>query len=259
MKETKLSLYELTRNFWDFCFENPDLVKPNDIALYFFILEHNNRLGWKTKFGLPTSMAMEATSIKSYNTYKASRERLVEWGFILMVQESKNQYSSCIVAVSKFDKANNKALDKALTKHSTTHSESTIQSSDQSTLQITDSIDKQINNITNKQEEEENHTPSYLQRYLIEIEEVEEFLNSDQKWKEEVCMQNQITTSELETHINSFVKLIRLRGETSKTPKDAKGHFVNWYNQENQKSKNGTIKNDRRNIPGIGSHAIETL
>jgi hypothetical protein len=251
MKETKLSLYELTRNFWDFCFENPDLVKPNDIALYFFILEHNNRLGWKTKFGLPTSMAMEATSIKSYNTYKASRERLVDWGFIIMVQESKNQYSSCIVAVSKFDKANNKALDKALMKHSTTHNESSVQSND--------SIDKQINNTTTIQGEEENHPPPYSQRFLIEIEELEEFLNSDQKWKEEVCMQNEITTSELETHIISFVKLLRLRGETSKTPRDAKGHFVNWYNQENQKSKNGTIKNDRRNIPAIGSHAIETL
>ena len=234
-KETKFTLYELTRNFWDFCFENPDLVKPNEIALYFFILEHNNRLGWKIKFGLPTSMAMEATSIKSYNTYKASRERLVKWGFIIMVQESKNQYSSCIIAVSKIDKANNKALDKALTKHSIKHSESTVQS----TIQITDSIDKQYNNITSKQEREES-PPQIYPRFLLEIEEVENFLKSEQQWVETICIQNSKNIEQVNSLIEEFVKVLKGRGETQKTPKDAKEHFYNWNNQNGKNSKNNS-------------------
>lgn len=223
-KETKFTLYELTRNFWDFCFENPDLVKPNEIALYFFILEHNNRLGWKIKFGLPTSMAMEATSIKSYNTYKASRERLVKWGFIIMVQESKNQYSSCIIAVSKIDKANNKALDKALTKHSIKHSESTVQS----TIQITDSIDKQYNNITSKQEREES-PPQIQRRFLLEIEEVEEYLLSEIEWKTtRIATPLNLNIEKVDFLIKEFSETLKGRGEEQKTPADAKSHFYNW-------------------------------
>ena len=53
--------YDLSRKFWDWSFENPEKVKPNHSALYFFIIEHCNRLGWKKKFGLPTTMAFEGT------------------------------------------------------------------------------------------------------------------------------------------------------------------------------------------------------
>ncbi len=106
--------YELSRNFVDFGFENPEKIKPNHYAVYFFSIEHCNRLGWKDKFGLPTTMVMEAVGIKSYNTYTKTLAELVEWGFIKMVQKSKNQHSSNIVALSNFDKALVKALDKAL-------------------------------------------------------------------------------------------------------------------------------------------------
>ncbi len=136
--------YELSREFFDWCFENPDLVTPSHIAVYFFAMEHCNRLGWKKKFGFPTTMAMEAVGIKSYNTYKKIMTDLVDWGFLIMVEKSKNQYSSNVIAISKIDKANTKALDKALTKHSTKQSKSTVQS--------IDSIDKQYNNETKEQE-----------------------------------------------------------------------------------------------------------
>jgi hypothetical protein len=51
-----------------------------------------------------------------------------------LIEKSKNQYSSNIIALSNFNKAHNKALDKALIKHVTKQRESI------------DSIDKQINN-----------------------------------------------------------------------------------------------------------------
>jgi len=111
------------------------MIKPNHTALYFFAIEHCNRLGWKEKFGFPTTMAMEAIGIKSYNTYINTLNDLVEYGFIKMIEKSKNQYSANIIALSNNDKALNKALDKALIKHSTKQSESTVQS--------IDSIDKQ--------------------------------------------------------------------------------------------------------------------
>jgi hypothetical protein len=137
--------YELSRNWFDWCFENPEKIKPNHTALYFFAVEHCNRLGWKKKYGMPTTMAMEAIGIKSYNTYINTLNDLVEWGFVEMIQRSKNQYSANIVALSNFDKALDKALDEALIKHASKQSESI------------DSIDKQE---TSKQINNEQKPPS---------------------------------------------------------------------------------------------------
>lgn len=140
-----MNVYDLSRNFWDFAFENPDKIKPNHGAMYFFAIEHCNRLGWKERFGFPTVMAMEAIGIKSYNTFINTLKELVEFGFIEMIEKSKNQYSSNIIALSNFNEARNKALDKALIKHGTKQSEST----GQSTVESIDSINKQIYNTTN--------------------------------------------------------------------------------------------------------------
>ena len=138
-----MNIYDLSRNFFNFSFENPEKIKPNHIAIYFFAVEHCNRLGWKQKFGLPTTMVMEAIGIKSYTTYINSLNDLVSYGFIKMIEKSKNQYSSNIVALSNFDKAHDKALDKALIKHTSKHMVKQCES--------TVSIDKQIYNNTNTQ------------------------------------------------------------------------------------------------------------
>ena len=144
----KLNVYDLSRNFWDFAFENPSKIKPTHCALYFFAIEHCNRLGWKEEFGLPTSMVIEAIGIKSYSVYKKTFDELVEFGFIEVAQYSKNQYSSNIIALKENCKANDKAnckahdkaLDKALSKHVSKH------------LQSNMSINRQIHNNTNIQE-----------------------------------------------------------------------------------------------------------
>jgi 5-bromo-4-chloroindolyl phosphate hydrolysis protein len=142
-KDIALNIYDLSRSWFDFCFSNPEKISPNHTALLFFAIEHCNRLGWKPKFGLPTLMAKEAIGIKSYTTYSKTLTDLVVWGFIIMVETSKNQYSSNIVALSKNMKAHGKALDKAMIKHVSKQVESTCES--------IDSIDKQIYNNTSIQ------------------------------------------------------------------------------------------------------------
>jgi hypothetical protein len=146
-----MDIFQLYRDFWDYTFNNPDKIKPNDIAIYSFAIEHCNRLGWKKKFGFPTTMAMEATGIKSYSVYKKHFDNLIDCGFFEIIEFSKNQYSSNIIALKENYKANDKAqykaLDKALIKHGTKQSESTVQS----TVQSIDSITKQLNNRTNEQ------------------------------------------------------------------------------------------------------------
>jgi len=144
-----MNSYELSRAWFDFCYENPEKIKPNHTALYFFCIEHCNRLGWKEKFGLPTTMAKEAIGIKSYNTYINTLRDLVDWKFIKMIEVSKNQYSANIIALSNFNKALNKALDKALIKHASKQSESTVESIDSIDKQVT-SNKKQLNKVTPK-------------------------------------------------------------------------------------------------------------
>lgn len=122
--------YFYSRLWFDFSFENNDIITPTHTAMYLWFVELNNRMGWSEKFASPASQTMAAIGLKSYNTYKKIFDELVKFGFIIVVTASKNQYSACIVALSKFDKAHNKALDKALTKHMTKQSESTHQSTD---------------------------------------------------------------------------------------------------------------------------------
>lgn len=122
--------YELSRIWFDWCFENPEKISPNHSALYFFAIEHCNRLGWRKKFGFPTEMVKDAIGIKSYNTYIKTLNDLVNWGFIEMIERSKNQYSANIVALVNFDKALDKALDKAIKKHASKQGKSTGESID---------------------------------------------------------------------------------------------------------------------------------
>ena len=138
-----MNSYELSRAWFDFTFDNPDKIKPIHVAIYFFAIEHCNRLGWKKKFGFPTSMVLEATGIKSYSSYKKHFDEIVVFGFFKVHEYSKNQFSSNVIELTLNVKASAKALDKALSNHlqkqSTKHSQSTV------------SIDKQLNNITTKQ------------------------------------------------------------------------------------------------------------
>lgn len=118
--------YKLSRQWFDWCFENPDKIKPVHSAMYFFIIEHCNRLWWKEKFWLPMEMTKDAIGISNYRTYSNTLSDLIEWWFIKEIQKSKNQYSSTIIAIVENTEANTKALDKALQKHSQKQSISTV-------------------------------------------------------------------------------------------------------------------------------------
>ena len=132
--------YDLTRNWFNFKFENQDKVKAIHTDFYIYLVDQWNRLGQKSNFGLPTSMTMQVLGIGSYNTYKKVLEELISFGFIILEKESKNQHQSKLIALSKTDKALDKALDKA-----------TIKATDKALDKATDTIDKQLNKGTKEQ------------------------------------------------------------------------------------------------------------
>lgn len=210
MKE--LNIYDLMKGWFDFCYENPEKINPNHSALYFFILSHCNRLGWKKKFGLPTTMAKEAIGIKSYNTYIKCLYDLVDFDFIKMVEKSKNQYSTNIIALSKFDKALDKALDKASVKHLTKQSESTVQSKCSIIIPSTNIL---INQFTN------NNNGEFLKECLTEP-----------SWCELICMRHKINPENLLSVLMDYCEHLFSIEEIKTSKKEFKMHFTNWIKKQ---------------------------
>ena len=97
--------YKLTRNWFDYKFENPSKVRAIHTDFYIYLVDQWNRLGKKDEFGLPTSYTMECLGIGSYNTYKKTLSDLVNFGFVKIVKDSKNQHISKIIALSKYDRS----------------------------------------------------------------------------------------------------------------------------------------------------------
>lgn len=139
-----MTAFELTRKWFDFSFENKE-AKVQHTAIFLWIIELNNRLGWKSEFGLPTHDTMEGLSIGNKNTYLSALRELEKWGFIKIVKASKNQYQANIISICRIRKvtALRTALDTALIHHSN----STGNGIDNSI----DPIDKQVNKETSKQ------------------------------------------------------------------------------------------------------------
>lgn len=235
----KLDYYALMRNFWDFAFENPEVIKPVHCALYAFTVEHCNRLGWKQKFGLPASMVLDAIGIKSYSVYKKTFDELVDFGFIEVIQYSRNQHSSNIVALKENCKANYKAYDKASVKH------------------VTKQVPKHITTHLPKHGEY-NNTNIHNTNLPINNSEIKNFGNDDidinvshaeilkfesQSWIESVAMQEKIPIEEIQIKIDDFVLFLKTTTTQHKNKKAFITHFVNWLPKQKNKTQNGTEQN----------------
>jgi hypothetical protein len=132
--------YQLTRQWFEWRFNNPGKLSSAHAELYFYIVDRWNYFGQKSEFGLPRMHTMEVLSIGSRNTYKKIFNDLIEHGFIKLIRESSNQYHhASIIALSKFDQAPDTPLDTP-----------TEQALEQAPEQAPDPIDKPNNQQTNK-------------------------------------------------------------------------------------------------------------
>ena len=117
--------YTLTKKWFDWCLDNREQNSPALTALYLYIIERCNSLGWKEKFGIPTEHTMYILAIGSYNTYKKHLQKLNDIGFIKIHEKSKNQFSSNIIGLSNFDEPTDEASDEPrdtlVTKQVTNH------------------------------------------------------------------------------------------------------------------------------------------
>ena len=192
--ETKeLNSYELSRNFFDWCFENPEKVSPSHTAIYFFAIEHCNRLGWKSKFGMPTQMVMDAIGIKKHDTYIRYFNDLVDWGFLIMVQKSTNQYSANIISINNAHPKNGKALEKATRMQAGKQTRKQPESMGESNAESKGSIlkqenketiepIKQLNNLSDEKIESEKNWKSDFDVYVEELRNAYKEIQNDADW-----------------------------------------------------------------------------
>jgi len=154
--------YNLSRWWFNYSFENKE-AKCQHTAIFLWCIELNNRMGWKSEFGLPTNSTMEGLSIGNKATYLNALKDLHNWGFIEIIKESKNQYQACIIRIcsEKCHYENATPLDSALIQHSTQHSDGIGSSTSVSIVPI----DKQINKQTKKQV---NNDKSYFKNWTQE-------------------------------------------------------------------------------------------
>ena len=254
----KLDYYALMRNFWDFAFENPDVIKPNHCALYAFTVEHCNRLGWKQKFGLPASMVLDAIGIKSYSVYKKTFDDLVDFGFIEVIQYSRNQHSSNIVALKENYKANCKAYTKASVKHVTKQLPKHVTKHGEYSNSINTIIP--IYQYTNIQPEIKNFGDDEID-YNFSHSQI--LKNESPSWLENVSMQQKIPIEEILIRIEDFVLFLKTTQTQHKNKKAFIEHFINWLSKKSKIQDNG--KQQSNNFPGkqqfkfSTSEAIETI
>ena len=124
-------MFDYFNGFWNWAAEHPAQHNPTSTAIYFYILSIANQLGWKPEFNLSSTQVMDGCSIANYKTYKKHFDILVENGLIRVVRESKNQYTSNIIAMVNFTKAlpkQDQSITEALPKQaqSTAHIHKTI-------------------------------------------------------------------------------------------------------------------------------------
>ena len=94
----EISGYRLTTLWWNFVRENPEKVKAIHSVLCFYLIDYWNRLGRKDKFGLPTESTMDNLGLSNKKTYYSAFKDLVDFGFITIVAEAKNQNTSRIIS-----------------------------------------------------------------------------------------------------------------------------------------------------------------
>jgi hypothetical protein len=209
MAEDKLTGYKLSRDFFDWCFENPELIRPIHIAIYMFAIEHCNRLGWKPKFGFPTQMTMDAIGIKNWRTYIKAFNDLCEWGFFDLIEKSKNQYSANVIAIVLNTKADTKALAKASQKHIQKH------------------IQKQVNSMVGIDKLNNNELEKPLKQNFEDNSIWIEKFKNDFTQSEIIGMNVGISKQYLENAKKDFISMVMF-AEPKPNYREFLNHFSNW-------------------------------
>lgn len=106
--------YDLSHKFFEWAFNNREDFKPAVSALYFYLVEICNTLGWKKEFSISAKECMEGMGVSGYNTYKSAFDVLCKHGFIKVVKKSCNHYQANVITLLNFDRVTDKVTNKVI-------------------------------------------------------------------------------------------------------------------------------------------------
>ncbi len=109
-----MNAYQLSRQWFDFAYENPDRATTAQGVLYLWLIEANNRRGFAEKFIFNTQDAGAYTGIRNRKTVWNALHALVENGFVTMVRKAKNQSEFTVISILHNRVASGGALDKSM-------------------------------------------------------------------------------------------------------------------------------------------------
>lgn len=121
-----MDLFQLMKRYWEWAEANNQQVNCNSTALYFYLLNLANTIGWKKTIGVPTVFTMNCIGISNYKTYQKAVKNLEDNKFIFRIKGGSNQYQSPQFALVKNTKANTKPLSEQIPNHIPTQSSSTV-------------------------------------------------------------------------------------------------------------------------------------
>lgn len=95
----KLNAEELSKIWFDFCFDNHE-INTNHCAMYFLAIDYCNRYN-SDKLIFLNQVFKELTGIRSDRILNKTFNDLVEWGFFVIVEMPKNKYSGKVILLPK--------------------------------------------------------------------------------------------------------------------------------------------------------------
>jgi hypothetical protein len=109
-----MNSYILSRQWFDFAFENPDQITVTQAALYMWLIEVNNRSGWSEKFAFNTEDAGKAIGVHNRKTIWKALNELAENGFVSIIYKSSHRHKPSVICLPVTQHELKGSLDKSL-------------------------------------------------------------------------------------------------------------------------------------------------
>lgn len=92
-----LMMFDYFNGFWKWVSDNPDKVDPSLCAVYFALLNRANKTGWKDSFAIILIDLQEDCGICSRTTMLKVLSKLEEYGFVVTISKTNNQYKNRVI------------------------------------------------------------------------------------------------------------------------------------------------------------------
>lgn len=228
-----MNYIELINRFWaskeEFGF------RTTEIALYFYLLDTNNRRSWKQTFKIDNKV-VEAAIGTCYGTLKTARNKLKQAGFIDF--RSKNGSAVVLYTLTKFDEVIVEVQPKlpTSTKNDEVVDKVIVEVSNEVVVEVAPSnAPAYINQTETKLKKTSAISPEgSASGPIINLAEIKEKLLGDQLWVENACRQSTLSVYFLPMipeQIDNFLSWILSTGaeKTILTVEDAKRRFIYWW------------------------------